>query len=420
MTQVLQALDHRVSIPDSLLSLSAEETFVLATIKRGVQGNRFCERDLSAEFDKLDWAEVLRVAFENRVASLLSYTLAPVFSSGRIPQKQLVILKKFFLETTQNNLRIRYNLNRIISELADRGIEVVILKGAALAYTIWPHMATRQMHDIDIVVPVEHVYETVDVLLDLGYQKTSGMMPIEWYLKHTKEFSLIEPKSGILVEVHYRFCSPNSRLKLPEASFWSNASSSFFGGISAKVLASEELFVYLCLHVSVGHFLKDNMRSLLDLKLLIESGGEGLDPLKIKAYLDDPSIGPLVAFPVEICSRYLEVDFKLLIEDSDSILARYYSGFYLKVLEKSAARFLLKVENDSFYDWILTRLSTALIYQHDISLVKLCSYFVLQQKGITQFREQQSPIEEVNTTLQRRAKLFWGLMKPKKRNVSKP
>lgn len=418
MTQALKAPDQRAAMQDSLLALSAEERFLLATIQKGVRGNRFCERDLSSEFDQLDWAEVLRIAFENRVASLLSYTLAPVFSSGRVPQKQLVILKKFFLEMTQKNLRIRHNLNRIISELADRGIEVIVLKGAALAYTIWPHMATRQMHDIDIVVPMESVRETIDVLIELGYQKTADF-PIEWHLKHTKEFSaLVEPRSGIEVEVHYRFFTPNPRLRIDETPFWLNASSKEFGEVSAKVLASEELFVYLCLHVSVGHFLEDNMRSLLDIKLLIESSETSLDRSKIKTYLDDPYVGPLVAFPVLICSRFLGVDFKSSIEDADSVLSLHYSGFKLKILEKSAARFLLKIKTESLSDWVLDRLATGVIYEPKISLVRLFSYFIFEQKGITLLNERQSAFGVVKETIQRRSKLIWNLIKSKRRNAS--
>ncbi|MGK0241128.1 MAG: hypothetical protein ACI92G_004620, partial [Candidatus Pelagisphaera sp.] len=48
MTQALKAPDQRAAMQDSLLALSAEERFLLATIQKGVRGNRFCERDLSS------------------------------------------------------------------------------------------------------------------------------------------------------------------------------------------------------------------------------------------------------------------------------------------------------------------------------------------------------------------------------------
>jgi len=293
-----------------------------------------------------------------------------------------------------------------------------VLKGAALAYTIWPHMATRQMHDIDIVVPMKHVRETLDTLLELGYQKTRDF-PIEWHLKHTKEISaLVEPKSGIEIEVHYRFFTPNPRLRIDETPFWLNASWQEFGEVSAKVLASEELFVYLCLHVSVGHFLEDNMRSLLDIKLLIEASETSLDRSKINGYLDDPYVGPLVAFPTLICSRFLGVDFNSSIEDADSLLSLHYSGFKLKVLEKSAARFLLKIKKESLFDWVLDRLATGIIYEPKISLIKLFSYFIFQQQGITQLKETQSTIDSVKETIQRRLGLVWRFFKPERRNRS--
>jgi hypothetical protein len=398
------------------LEPSEEGRFLLAAIQRGVQGNRYDETSLPPDFGQLDWSEVLRLAFESRTASLLAYTLAPVFPSGRVPEPQRDILKKFFLETTQKNLRIRHSLNVIISRLAERGIEAIVLKGADLAFSIWPHMATRQMHDIDIVVPVDRVNEAMDVLLRLGYQTTRDELSIEWHLKHTKEISaLVEPRSGIEVEIHYRFFTPNPRIKIDESPFWKHTNAKDFGGVSAKVLADDELLVLLCLHVSVGHFLQDNIRSLLDIKLLIEARGSELDHAKIDAYLKDPHVGPLLAFPIFICANYLDVDFRPTIDDAHSVLSRHYSGLQLAVLRKSAAHFLLKNDSESLFDRILTRLASVAIYDSSVSLVGLIIGFFEEQKEVIRHRsyEKVSRFTSMKNLIHRRIKFVWSLIRPK-------
>ena len=377
MTQVLKTLANGVSRPDSLLSLSAEDTFVLATIKKGVQGNRFCEQDLLAEFDQLDWAKVLRVAFENRVASLLSYTLAPVFSSGRIPQKQLVILKKFFLETTQRNLRIKQSLKEVLLAFEKFNIDVIVFKGATLAFSIWPNMATRQMQDIDLVVDKIRSIEAANLLTEMGYLFT-GDRDYDWYLNHTNEFpDFVNPVSGISVELHHSFFTPHKCFNIDEDLFWERSSISKIDGISVKVLNPNQLLMFLCLHVSIGHFLQDNIRSLLDIALVTRGFNGAFDPELWGKMLLEPRLGPLLALPISISSKEFGADFRGFVKDPESALSLHYSGMSLKILEKAKAHFLLKIRAKNTYEKVLRRISMEIVYRPELGLFRnvICSFF---------------------------------------------
>ena len=44
-------------------------------------------------------------------------------------------------------------LKDVLSSLADRGVEVIVLKGAALVTTLYPDLGLRPMRDIDLLIP---------------------------------------------------------------------------------------------------------------------------------------------------------------------------------------------------------------------------------------------------------------------------
>ena len=377
MTKALRSLDQIAAMQDSLLALSAEERFLLATIRRGVQGNRFCERDLSSEFDQLDWAEVLRIAFENRVASLLSYTLAPVFSSGRVPQKQLVILKKFFLEMTQRNLRIKHSLKEVLLAFEKCDIDVIVYKGATLAFSIWPNIATRQMQDIDLVVDESRSIEAANLLSKMGYL-FSGDRDYDWYLNHTNEFpDFVNPVSGISIELHHRFFTPHKCFNIDEDAFWERSSISKIDGIPVRVLNPNQLLMLLCLHVSVGHFLQDNIRSLLDIALVTRKFKGAFDPGLWEKMLLEPRLGPLLALPISISSREFGADCGGLLKDPENALSLHYRGLSLKILVKASEHFLLKIRAQSTYEKVLRRISMELVYRPEFGLFRnvICSFF---------------------------------------------
>lgn len=401
-------------VPNSAYSvkrLSLEEQFLLFAVRKGIRGDRLVEDDLRGVFEALDWSLVVKIAFENRVASLLSFALSTVSESGVVPQSESAILKKFYLETAQKNMRIKHSLKRILGALETKGIDAITLKGVALAYSIWPTVATRQMHDIDLVVLPEDVEETVEVLLASGYIRP-GPYSLDWHLAYTKELShFVDPASGIEVDLHFRFFTPNPLLKIEEASFWRNASHREFGGMSARSLAPQELLIYLCMHVSVGHFLGDNMRSLLDIALLMEQAENEFDPEVFREYLEHEYVGPLVAFPVVLCARYLGVNFDRLLPQAEDALGLHYKGFKRRVLERAAWSFLFRIEPKGFSDWVLVRMSKKIIYEPQSGPLDLILCFFLSQPSITDNRDQGGGWHRMLATFKHRTRVMGRLLK---------
>ncbi len=65
-------------------------------------------------------------------------------------------------------------LNEAASCLADRKIQVVLLKGVSYIGNLYPESALRPMADIDLLVPGHQHAVAIDALVDLGYQPKEG------------------------------------------------------------------------------------------------------------------------------------------------------------------------------------------------------------------------------------------------------
>lgn len=75
-------------------------------------------------------------------------------------------------------------LRQTLGVLAARGIDVVVLKGAALALSVYGGFAEREMGDIDLLVPADRASEAFDVVRGAGWRWDEGAYPAARYREH--------------------------------------------------------------------------------------------------------------------------------------------------------------------------------------------------------------------------------------------
>lgn len=61
----------------------------------------------------------------------------------------------------------------VVDALASAGLRALLIKGTALAYSVYPMPASRPRDDTDLMIPVGHVGAARDVLASLGYAATN-------------------------------------------------------------------------------------------------------------------------------------------------------------------------------------------------------------------------------------------------------
>ena len=75
----------------------------------------------------------------------------------------------FYFATARRNLLAFNALARVIEHLNAHGIPNILLKGVALALTLYKNEALRPMGDVDLLVRWDDVPRTVELLRELGY-----------------------------------------------------------------------------------------------------------------------------------------------------------------------------------------------------------------------------------------------------------
>lgn len=167
-------------------------------------------------------------------------------------------------------------LGRALRGLDARGIPAIVLKGQALAETLYRHPAMRPYHDLDLLVPPRHRFEANHVLLALGYRLLA---------EHSRSFDVeregattYEARNNARVDLHWRLLTEprNAWNEAEEASVWARAVPIQLAGTATLTLSDEDLLLYLAVHLAVHH----SLAGLLwhwDLALLLERRGATLD-----------------------------------------------------------------------------------------------------------------------------------------------
>ena len=78
-------------------------------------------------------------------------------------------------ELTAMELARQHELRQVLQSLADIGVEVLLLKGTALAYSLYPAPALRPRTDTDILIRSSDRDATASVLSNLGYEKPNAV-----------------------------------------------------------------------------------------------------------------------------------------------------------------------------------------------------------------------------------------------------
>ncbi|MCX9010267.1 MAG: nucleotidyltransferase family protein [Candidatus Methanoperedens sp.] len=202
-----------------------------------------------------EWDYLLDVASRHSIAPLLYHNLAN--SDQRVPPEVMEHLKKqYYLNTIRNEVLYR-ELGRILEAQRDAEVEVVVLKGAALAETVYPDRGLRPFSDIDLLIRKENLNRTEDTLTKLGYTLDAYATPRGFSKKFDYHLRYINGMS--IVELHWDLSLRASIYKYtnirPDA-LWRNARKSKVAGIDVLIPSPEDLIIHSCIHSAKHRYSK--------------------------------------------------------------------------------------------------------------------------------------------------------------------
>jgi len=202
--------------------------------------------------DIFSWQDFSQFLEQERLFSLVFYLLRDVdWAPGSFRE----VLEKAYLSTTAQNLILFKELEDYLKLTNSEQINVILLKGAALATQIYPHMAMRPMEDLDILVQPRDASQAISILHNLGYVETRQEEHSGFMLNYENEIGLIKHDKILkMIEVHWSlFNSTYYQNKIPLDLLWNTAESIKFHNTPALILDPEIQFLHLCGHLSMHH-----------------------------------------------------------------------------------------------------------------------------------------------------------------------
>lgn len=169
----------------------------------------------------------------------------------RISSEQLTQLLERHRAAMIGTISIERTMIRVVEALEARSIEVVVLKGTALAHTIYPDPSWRPFGDVDLLVRTRDWRRACAVLAELGFRRYLPE-PREGFDERFGKAATHVSEEGIEVDLHRTLVlGPFGLWMDPEQLFQSTMPFSL-AGRSFRRLENTSLLLHASMHASLG------------------------------------------------------------------------------------------------------------------------------------------------------------------------
>ena len=242
----------------------------LLCLAAGSDNDSMIERAVDAG---VDWARAFRIAerenafpvFWNRIAPYAT-RVAPPAIAEQMQRRSLVA--EF---TLRNQERLLENGLRSLSEI---GLEVMLLKGAALASTIYGAFTRRPMGDVDILTHPSDAQRVWDRLLERDWEWHRDMGLDDFYAGHQHLPPLFDrARAGASLEVHTDLFIPSHPFGRLAELVWSDRQPAKVGAAATWAPSPSHLLLHACIHFAWSNELeRAGWNCIRDVDALSRSG----------------------------------------------------------------------------------------------------------------------------------------------------
>jgi len=169
---------------------------------------------------------------------------------------------------------LEQRLERLLALYHNHGIRVLLLKGAALAVTVYRSFSARPMADLDLLVDADRAMEAWELARGSGWTRTVDDQQRRAYEEHQHLPPLDDARgTGLGLELHTELLPKGSPFAFDADVLWRNALGTEVGGQPGFVPADVDMVLHLCIHFAWSHGLVDAAwRTFRDLQVLIDAG----------------------------------------------------------------------------------------------------------------------------------------------------
>lgn len=270
-----------------LASLTPETRLLLAAAPVDPEPERL-GRSLDAD---VDWDRMLALLLRERAVLPFWRSVRPL--AGRIDPGPRDRLERLAAATELRMGMLRRRLLDSLGALEEAGVEAVVLKGGALANTLYPDWRDRPMSDLDLLVPAGRAGDARRALTARGWRRDDERYPEEMYRRHYHLPPLRDARgSGAELEIHTGLLLPGHPFDLDTEGIRERATAVEVEGRRMRVPAAADHLLYVCLHFAWGHALQAGIwRTARDVRVL-SGASEDFSWRAFSARADEAGAGP--------------------------------------------------------------------------------------------------------------------------------
>ncbi|MEW6303751.1 MAG: nucleotidyltransferase family protein [Verrucomicrobiota bacterium] len=216
----------------------------------------------SADLDHLD-------AGSNRLLPLLYRNLARL----GVPDPEMARLKGIYRYYWSKNHLLFHDAGELAGRLQQRGIPVLLLKGAALVVAHYQDPGVRPMADVDLLVPSAQAQAAADCLRESGWRLKDGVSFEE--LMRCSYAGVFANARGQEIDLHW-FALPEGRQPGADAHFWDASAPANLGNAAVRCASPADLLLHVCAHGAYWCPVPP-VRWVADALVILQTAGDRLD-----------------------------------------------------------------------------------------------------------------------------------------------
>jgi hypothetical protein len=233
-----------------------------------------------ASFSEEDWSRFGYMALVEGVAPLIHWTFKHEDISGiDIPTSVKAQLMAAYYNTTAQNQLMFQELEKILEALKEADIPVIVLKGAALATTVYPEIGLRPMGDLDLLIRRADIKRANNLINEINYlevktELTHGINDIFDHHYHLRG----GPKNKYALELHWSLIAGDQDWRTPPIDWFWDSSLNWQDQENVHTLSPEGSILFSSAHLMLQHG-KAQIRQiwLYDIHLMLERYRDAID-----------------------------------------------------------------------------------------------------------------------------------------------
>lgn len=260
-----------------------ERKFLLELLSRSDASG---DAQLRNEASQIDWAHLFSIGSPN-LHAFLGYKLAQLGLNEQCPaslREQAVNCRR---SIAAQWLRFGFDLRQLTEALTRHDVDFLLVKGAVLAFNVYPHYSLRSMADIDIIVHPESLDKALELTHKAGFRCPDRFRFVQphaltlnpKFFVSDREVSLPLQKPGTrsLIELHTELETTEPWFRVSPRAIWDSTEETVVDKLRVRTLEKHEFLLHLLLHSARTHVFEHGLRPLLDVHLLVKLHEERWD-----------------------------------------------------------------------------------------------------------------------------------------------